>query len=223
MADPVDVDAVYEIVDISNVYRSYDRGKSWNSIWNNFRYSSIDAMAIAPSDPDIIYTVKNGFGIFKSENGGNDWRFLHQSGIDYTYSLAVHPHNADIIYSGYNPKPFQDWAMVRRSLDGGDSWETVLEIPHSKGITSVAIDTNNPDIIYAAVKALHEGFDIYKNMHRAMPAWNIKGAVRDPSPVPYHDGAIRYFKEVGVWSPEKDKWQAQQLKSFEERAAKFKQ
>jgi TRAP-type uncharacterized transport system substrate-binding protein len=49
----------------------------------------------------------------------------------------------------------------------------------------------DPDIIYAAVKAMHEGFDIYKGMHRAMPAWNINGAVRDPSPVPYHDDIIK--------------------------------
>ncbi|MBW2410517.1 MAG: TAXI family TRAP transporter solute-binding subunit [Deltaproteobacteria bacterium] len=86
-----------------------------------------------------------------------------------------------------------------------------------------AYATVDPDVIYAVVKAMHEGFDIYKGMHRAMPAWNVKGAVRDPSPVPYHDGAIRYFKEVGVWTAEMDQWQAEQLKSFEERVAKFKQ
>jgi TRAP transporter TAXI family solute receptor len=80
----------------------------------------------------------------------------------------------------------------------------------------------DPDIIYEVVKAMHEGFDIYKGMHRAMPAWNIKQAVKDPSPVPYHAGAIRFFKEAGVWSAEMDEWQAKQMKDFRARAAAFK-
>jgi TRAP transporter TAXI family solute receptor len=85
-----------------------------------------------------------------------------------------------------------------------------------------AYEQVDPDIIYAVVKAMDKGFDIYKGMHRAMPAFNIKAAVKDPSPVPYHEGAIRYFKEVGIWTPGLDAWQKQQLKDFEERSAKFK-
>ena len=82
--------------------------------------------------------------------------------------------------------------------------------------------TVDDDIIYAVVKAMHQGFDIYKGMHKVMPAFNIKGAVENPSPVPYHDGAIRYFKEAGVWTAEMDQWQADQLKAFEARVASFK-
>ncbi|MFC1941405.1 WD40/YVTN/BNR-like repeat-containing protein [Chloroflexota bacterium] len=149
VTDPGDIDNIYEIVDVSDIYHSTDRGSTWSRIWPDFRYNSVYSIAIAPSDPDIIYALKNGFGIFKSENGGYDWQFLHQSGVDYTYSIAIHPENPDIVFSGYSPKPFQDWAMVRRTLDGGYSWETVLEIPQSKGVTSIAIDPNNPETIYA--------------------------------------------------------------------------
>lgn len=85
-----------------------------------------------------------------------------------------------------------------------------------------AYDSVNPDVIYAVVRAMHKGFDIYKDMHKAMPKWNIKQAVADPSPVPFHDGAIRYYKEAAVWTPEMDKWQAEQVRSFEKRAAAFK-
>ncbi|MBU2548207.1 MAG: TAXI family TRAP transporter solute-binding subunit [Proteobacteria bacterium] len=83
-------------------------------------------------------------------------------------------------------------------------------------------ESASPDVIYAVVKAMDEGFDIYKGMHKAMPAWNLKGAVSNPSPVPYHEGAIRYYKEKGVWTPEMDKWQAEQLKAFEARKAAAK-
>lgn len=86
-----------------------------------------------------------------------------------------------------------------------------------------AYEHTDPDVVYAAVKAMDKGFDIYKDMHKAMPAFNIKAAVQNPSPVPYHEGAIRYFKQAGVWTPEMDRWQAEQLKAFEERVAKSKQ
>jgi TRAP transporter TAXI family solute receptor len=85
-----------------------------------------------------------------------------------------------------------------------------------------AYDHADADMIYAVVKAMHEGFDIYKGMHKAMPAWNINQAVKDPSPVPYHEGAIKYFKEVGVWTADMDQWQAKQLKDFNARSAAFK-
>jgi len=78
------------------------------------------------------------------------------------------------------------------------------------------------DMIYAVVKSVDQGFDIYKDMHKAMPAWNIKQAVKGRSPVPYHEGAIRYFKEAGVWTSEMDKWQAEQMKTFAARQAAFK-
>jgi photosystem II stability/assembly factor-like uncharacterized protein len=96
-----------------------------------------------------VYALKSGFGIFKSVSGGENWKVLHQSEVDYTYGLAVDPADPEIVFSGYSPKPFQDWAMVRRSTDGGATWSTVLEVPHSTGIPTVEIDPQNPDTIYA--------------------------------------------------------------------------
>ena len=201
VTDQADVDAIYEIVDVSDAYRSTDRGKTWSRVWPDFRYSSIYAMAIAPSNPDVVYALKNGFGIFKSENGGHDWRFLHQSGVDYTYSIAVHPQNPDIVFSGYSPKPFQDWAMVRRTLDGGYSWETVLEVPQSKGIVSIAIDPNNPEIVYAGsignegkVFVSNDGGDRWRelNEHFNMcTVWGQPQLIADPN-----DSDIAY---IGTW------------------------
>ena len=146
-------ESVWFVADVAKVFIT-DNGRTWNEVISpdlyGFRFGSVYALEAAPSDPHVIYALKNGFGIFKSENG-MDWRFLHQSEVDYTYTLAVHPFNPDIVYSGYSPKPFQDWAMVRKSVDGGETWETVLKISGSTGITSVEIDPVNPDIVYAGV------------------------------------------------------------------------
>jgi len=78
------------------------------------------------------------------------------------------------------------------------------------------------DVIYNVVKAMDKGYDIFKGMHKVMPAFNIKGAVTDPSPVPYHEGAVRFFKEAGVWTSDMDQWQREQLKAFEKRVSRFK-
>jgi len=165
---PHDPDTVWYGSDVGQLYITRDGGATWSKLNDPFsvpdpdpppggnddpetpfRFGSVYALAPAPSDPDILYAVKNGFGLFKSSDGGANWQFLPQSEVDYTYSLAVHPTDPDVVYSGYNPKPFQDWAMVRRSTDGGLSWQTVLSAPHSSGITSVAIDPNDPETVYA--------------------------------------------------------------------------
>lgn len=155
VVSPHDPETVWEVADVAEVFKTTDGGNIWSRIINptrgsfGFRFGSVSAVASAPSDPDTIYALKNGFGIFKSTDGGASWQFLHQSEVDYTYSMAVHPTNPDIVYSGYLPKPFQDWAMVRKTTDGGNFWQAVLTVPKSTGIVSVAIDPSNPDIIYA--------------------------------------------------------------------------
>ena len=153
VVSPHEPETVWEVADVGEVFKTTDGGTTWNKIINpysdGFRFGSVHALAPAPSDSDIIYALKSGFGIFKTTDGGTNWQFLRQSEIDYTYAIAVHPTNPNIAYSGYNPKPFQDWAMVRQTTDGGSTWRTALSVPYSKGVTSVVIDPNNPDIIYA--------------------------------------------------------------------------
>jgi len=116
----------------------------------------------APSDPDILYALKSGFGIFKSEDRGMSWRFLHQSGIDYSYSIAVHPEDPNTVFSGYNSKPFQDWAMVRRSTDGGNTWDTSLHVDGAESITSVVFDPFDRETLYAGSTGSNGG-KIYKS------------------------------------------------------------
>ena len=67
-----------------------------------------------------------------------------------------------------------------------------------------------------------QGYGIYSKMHKALPQWTLKQAVSDPSPLPYHPGAVKYFREAGVWSTAMDKWQAQQIKDFQARLAAWK-
>lgn len=198
VVNPVNPRTLYEAVDVSDVYRSNDGGDTWNQAWPEFQASSIYALASAPSDPGVLYALKNGFGIFKSDNGGEGWRFLHQSQVDYTYTLAVHPRDPQIIYSGYNPKPFQDWAMVRRSADGGATWRTVLEVPHAGGITAVAIDPANPDTVYAGstgeggiVWVSRDSGETWAKLNEQLTFTNVHALTVDPN-----NPEVAY---AGVW------------------------
>ncbi|MFC1787283.1 WD40/YVTN/BNR-like repeat-containing protein [Halobacteriota archaeon] len=165
VVSPKDPEKIWIVDGVDKVFETTDGGSTWDQIidpyGDGFRFGSVYALAPAPSDPDTIYALKNGFGIFKSIDSGDSWRFLEQSEVDYTYSIAVDPTDPDVVYSGYNPKPSQDWAMVRQTIDGGESWRTALMVPNSNGITSLAIDPNNPETIYAGSRG--EVGEIYKS------------------------------------------------------------
>ncbi len=187
--NPHSPENVWEIADVGTIFQTTNGGSAWDANQGDgFRYSSIYAIAAAESDPDILYALRNGFGIYRSDDGGSNWRFLHQSDVDYTYSLAVHPTNPDIVYSGYTPKPFQSWATVRQSMDGGDTWRTALYLSDSQGITSVAIDPTDPDTVYAGNTgtrgaiwhSANNGND-WQNVNEAFDFTNIHALAADPT------------------------------------------
>ncbi|MHA2210534.1 MAG: WD40/YVTN/BNR-like repeat-containing protein, partial [Candidatus Thorarchaeota archaeon] len=166
--NPHNPETVWQIADIGRIYFTDNGGQNWTIMFDpkdgyGFRFSSIHTIESAPSNEDILYAVKSGFGLFRSDDGGELWDFLAKSDVDYSYTIAIHPTNPNIVYSGYNPKPFQDWAMVRMSVDGGTTWQTVLNVTGSNGITSVAIDPNNPTTVYAGSIG-ETGGEIYKTI-----------------------------------------------------------
>jgi photosystem II stability/assembly factor-like uncharacterized protein len=167
---PADPKTIWEVADVGQTFVSNDGGGTWrmtiDTYRSGFRAGTITAAAIAPSDANVIYVLKSGFGIFKSMDGGKSWDFLHQSEVDYTYSLVVNPTNYNNVFSGDMPKPFQQRARVQRTLDGGQTWSTVLTVPNSSGITSVAMDPQHPQTVYAASTGRSEngGGQIYRSL-----------------------------------------------------------
>lgn len=155
--DPTDPSTVYYISDVPYIHKSTSRGDEWQLTNNpyeeeNFSFSSAYALAQS-NDNNIIYATNNGFGIFKGTKQWEDesfqWEYLFMSDIDYTYSLAVEPDNENILYSGYNKKPFEDSAMIRASYDGGYEWFTSHKI-EAEAFTSVEIDPIDKNNVLAA-------------------------------------------------------------------------
>jgi len=179
---PFDPETVWYISNVGQVYKTQDGAVTWNKLAdpfmlkNNdaetgFRFGSIYALAVAPSDPYTLYASKKGFGIFKSTHNGRCWTHLSEAEVDYTSCIAVDPTNPDVVYSGTLPKPFEKEAVLRQTDDGGITWRTTLTIPDSTGITSVAIDPGNPDTVYAG--STGQGGIVWSSLD-AGDTWSIK-------------------------------------------------
>lgn len=146
------------------VWKTENGGSNWKCISDStFKSSSVGAITIAPSNPQIIYVgmgetairgnISFGDGMYKSNNGGKKWVKI---GLDNTFAIAnivVHPQNPDIVYVsalGNVFKPNSERGLYKTS-DGGKSWQKILYVSDSTGCINVAIDPNDPDILFAGM------------------------------------------------------------------------
>ncbi len=154
---PADSRVVFNTADVGMIFKTEDAGETWKVYNNEFVFEPIYVIAIDPTNPRNIYAMNNGFGMFKS---GDEMHFNYLTDSpDYSYSIAIDPSDPNIIYSGYNRKVFEDASRVYRSTGAGDGWEIVFEIPGSEAVTSVVVDPQNTNRVYAG--ATGEEGEIY--------------------------------------------------------------
>ncbi|MCI0445702.1 glycosyl hydrolase, partial [bacterium] len=146
----------------SGVWKTVDGGATWKSIFDDQPISSIGSIAIAPSDPNVIYVgsgeanirgnVAAGNGIYKSTDAGKTWNHVwKQEGQIGT--MIVHPTNPDIAFAAvlghaFGPNPERG---VYRTTDGGKTWQQVLKKDNDTGASDVAMNPNNPNILFAGM------------------------------------------------------------------------
>jgi len=144
------------------LWKTTDGGQEWASVTDGqISSSSIGAVAIAETNPDIVYigggetqlrgSITQGDGVYKTTDGGKTWRHL---GLKETHAIArirVHPTNPDIVYVAALGHPYGDNEErgVFRSTDGGNNWKKVLYASPKTGAADLIIDRTNPKIIYA--------------------------------------------------------------------------
>jgi photosystem II stability/assembly factor-like uncharacterized protein len=148
------------------VWRSSDEGVEWENITDGKLpgpSSSIGAVEVAPSDPNIIYAgtgeadirsdVIPGDGIFKSTDAGQSWQY---AGLRDTHSISaivVDPKDPNIVYTAsmghvFKPDPERG---VFKSTDGGKSWSKILFVDDNTGAICLVMDPNHADVLYAAM------------------------------------------------------------------------
>jgi photosystem II stability/assembly factor-like uncharacterized protein len=144
------------------VWKSEDGGFNWSGVFDDQPISSIGSIAIAPSDPNVVYVgsgeanirgnVAAGNGIYKSTDGGKTWSHVwKQEGQIGT--MAVHPKDPDVAFAAvlghaFGPNPERG---VFRTTDGGKTWKQVLRKNADTGASDVALDPSNPRVVFAGL------------------------------------------------------------------------
>ena len=136
------------------VWKTTDAGTTWTPIFDQQPVASIGALAISPSNPNVIYAgtgesdirsdLASGAGVYKSTDGGTTWTYVGLKETRQIAKIAVDPANPDIVYVGalghaYGPNAERG---VYKSTDGGATWRHTLDKGADLGAADLAIATN---------------------------------------------------------------------------------
>ena len=145
------------------IFKTTDGGATWNPIFDSQPVSSVGALAVAPSDPNIVWAgtgetfirsnVSQGNGIYKSEDAGKTWTRMGLENTGRIGRVLIDPRNPDVVFAAamghcYGPQPDRG---VFRTTDGGKTWERVLFVDENTGCSDIAMDPNNPRILFAGM------------------------------------------------------------------------
>ena len=146
------------------VWKTNDAGRTWDNITDGqIAAGSIGAIAVAPSDHYTVYmgtgsacargNVSSGVGMYKSVDEGETWEFIGLPDAGQIGKIEIHPSNPDVVFVAalgniFGPNKERG---VYRTTDGGKTWQQVLFISNNTGAIDLALDANNPRIIYAAM------------------------------------------------------------------------
>ena len=185
------------------VFKTDNAGLSWQPITDDyFAVGSIGSIAIAPSDPNVIYvgtgegpirgvTTTHGKGIYKSTDAGETWQLMGLDNRGQIPKIRIHPTNPDIAWAAVQGNI---WASneergVFKTIDGGKTWQHVLKVNADTGAADLIIDPSNPRILYASmwhhgrtpwcVKSGGEGGGIYKTVDSGDTWEKLKGGLPD--------------------------------------------
>jgi photosystem II stability/assembly factor-like uncharacterized protein len=145
------------------VWKTTDGGIYWQNVSDGFfQRASVGAIAVAPSDPNVIYVgmgescirgnVSHGDGVYRSTDAGKTWKHLGLSDTRHIGKVRVHPTSPDVVYVaalGHAHGPNRERGVFR-SKDGGGTWEHILFRSEDAGANDLSMDPNNPRILYAS-------------------------------------------------------------------------
>ena len=147
------------------VWKTTSAGATWYPVFDSVRsVSSIGAVEVAPSDPDVIYVGTGdlnsflegmGDGMYKSSDAGRTWRHMGLEGTQQITAILVHPRDPNLVLVAALGGFFQTQSDARgvfRSTDGGATWVKTLYIDDKTGIGTLARAADAPDVIFAATR-----------------------------------------------------------------------
>ncbi|HZS28296.1 MAG TPA: hypothetical protein VFB76_13785 [Candidatus Angelobacter sp.] len=177
------------------VWKSVNGGITWQPIFDGQPIASIGALAVAPSNPDVIYVgtgesdfrsdLTYGNGVYKSTDGGRTWKNIGLKDSRHISRIAIDPQNPNVVFvaamgSAYGPGAERG---VFRSTDGGSTWQKVLYRDEDSGAIDITLDPDHPQTVWAAL------------LHDRRPPWSAYPPITV-------SGAIYKSTDGGnVWNP----------------------
>ncbi|MDX6531224.1 MAG: hypothetical protein QOH41_3514 [Blastocatellia bacterium] len=145
------------------IFKTIDGGIHWEAIFDGQPVASIGSLAVSPSDPNIVWAgtgeawirshISVGQGIYKSTDAGKTWKLMGLEKTGRIGHLAIDPKNPDVVLAcalGHAYGPQQDRGVFR-TTDGGKTWNRVLFTDENCGCSDIAMDPNNPSILFAGM------------------------------------------------------------------------
>jgi photosystem II stability/assembly factor-like uncharacterized protein len=152
---------IYAAIASGNIWKSDNNGTTWKPVFDKYGAYSIGCIVIDPSNHNVVWagTGENnhqralgwGDGVYRSDDAGASWKNMGLKESRQIGGIAIDPRNSDVIYvaaegSAWGPGGERG---LYKSINGGESWEKILNISENTGVNNVVIDPRNPDIIYA--------------------------------------------------------------------------
>ncbi len=155
------------------LWKTTDGGENWAPVTDGqIHSSSVGALAVSETNPDVVFIgmgescirgdILPGDGVYKSMDAGKTWTHIGFSASDAIAKIRIHPTNPDIVFVasfGKYGAPSEERGLFK-STDGGKNWRRVLFRDNKTGAVDIAIDRNNPNVIYAAL------WEAYRNEYQ---------------------------------------------------------
>jgi photosystem II stability/assembly factor-like uncharacterized protein len=160
--DPRNPSVWYVAASAGNLWKTENRGNTWTPIFEQYGAYSLGAVTVDPRDSNVVWlgtgennnqrSVSFGDGVYKSIDAGATWKRMGLENSEHIQNIIVDPRNSSVVYvTAIGPL----WNAggdrgLYKTADGGQTWKAILSISPDTGVTDLAIDPKNPDVLYAA-------------------------------------------------------------------------
>jgi photosystem II stability/assembly factor-like uncharacterized protein len=181
------------------VWESRNAGRTWSPIFDSVPVGSIGALAVAPSNPKIVYVgtgeadmrsdIAQGHGVYRSSDGGKTWQFVGLGDTQQIGRIQIDPHDPGVVYVAALGHPYGPNAErgVFKTVDGGAHWTKVLGPNQDTGAIDLVLDPSDAKVLFAAL------------WQTRRPPWNIYPPSNGPGSGLYRsrDGGAHWSRLSG--------------------------
>lgn len=159
---PTDKNTWYIAVGSGGLWKTTNRGISWQPVFDSQKSYSIGSVTIDPNNSDVIWVgtgenvsgrhVAWGDGVYKSLDGGKNWNQMGLEKSEHIGKILVDPRNSDVVFVAAEGPLWSSGGErgLYKTMDGGKTWQLTLNIDQNTGVTDIEFNPSNPDVMYAA-------------------------------------------------------------------------